>query len=61
MEQIPPADHPCARDYLGLDGLEVTLMAAITGVLQETETLHFTAEKLGLIGSAYLIGRSPER
>ncbi len=39
-----------------LDGLEVTLTAAITGVLQEPETLHFTAAQLGLTGSAYLIG-----
>jgi MFS family permease len=39
-----------------LDGLEVTLTAAITGVLQEPATLHFTAAELGLTGSAYLIG-----
>ncbi len=38
-----------------LDGLEVTLTAAISGVLQEAETLHFTAAELGLTGSAYLI------
>ena len=39
-----------------LDGLEVTLKGAISGVLQETGTLHFTSEQIGLIASFYLIG-----
>ncbi len=39
-----------------LDGLEVTLIGAISGVLQEPETLHFTSAEIGLTGSFYLIG-----
>ncbi len=39
-----------------LDGLEVTLIGAISGVLQDPETLHFTSAEIGLTGSFYLIG-----
>jgi MFS family permease len=39
-----------------LDGLEVTLKGAISGVLQEAGTLHFTSEQIGMIASFYLMG-----
>ncbi len=39
-----------------LDGLEVTIKGAISGVLQEPATLHFTSAEIGLIASFYLIG-----
>src|SRR3954454_2481306 len=39
-----------------IDGLEVTLVGAIGGVLQEPATLHFSSEQIGLLGSAYLAG-----
>jgi MFS family permease len=39
-----------------LDGLEVTIKGAISGVLQESATLHFTSAKIGLIASFYLTG-----
>jgi MFS family permease len=39
-----------------LDGLEVTLFGAISAVLQEPETLHFTPAEIGLLASFYLIG-----
>ncbi|HTY56553.1 MAG TPA: MFS transporter [Candidatus Binataceae bacterium] len=39
-----------------LDGLEVTLMGAISAVLQRPEVMHFTAAEIGFIGSAYLAG-----
>ena len=39
-----------------LDGLEVTLMGAISAVLQRPEVLHFSAAQVGAIGSAYLTG-----
>ncbi len=39
-----------------LDGLEVTIKGAISGVLQEPATLHFTSAKIGLIASFYLTG-----
>jgi MFS family permease len=39
-----------------LDGLEVTLKGAISGVLQEPATLHLTAAEIGLIASFYLTG-----
>ena len=35
-----------------IDGLEVTLVGAITDVLQDPRTLHFSGEQLGLLGSA---------
>jgi MFS family permease len=39
-----------------LDGLEVTLMGAVSGVLAEPGTLHFTSADIGLIASVYLAG-----
>ena len=39
-----------------LDGLEVTLMGAISAVLQRPDVLHFTAAQIGSISSAYLVG-----
>jgi MFS family permease len=39
-----------------LDGLEVTLIGAVSGVLQDAATLHFTSAEIGLIASCYLIG-----
>ncbi len=39
-----------------LDGLEVTLMGAISAVLQRRDVLGFSAAQIGLISSAYLAG-----
>jgi MFS family permease len=39
-----------------LDGLEVTLMGAISVVLQRPDVLHFSATQIGSISSAYLAG-----
>jgi MFS family permease len=39
-----------------LDGLEVTLMGAISAVLQRPDVLHFRAAQIGAISSAYLTG-----
>jgi MFS family permease len=39
-----------------LDGLEVTLMGAISAVLQRRDVLHFTGAQIGAISSAYLAG-----
>src|SRR5690242_20445736 len=39
-----------------LDGLEVTLMGAISAVLQRPDVLHFSAAQIGAISSAYLLG-----
>ncbi len=39
-----------------LDGLEVTLNGAISGVLQESGVMNFSATQIGSIASAYLIG-----
>jgi MFS family permease len=39
-----------------LDGLEVTLMGAISAVLQRPDVMHFSAAQIGFIGSAYLAG-----
>jgi MFS family permease len=39
-----------------LDGLEVTLMGAISAVLQRGDVLGFTAAQIGSISSAYLTG-----
>ena len=39
-----------------IDGLEVTLIGSISGVLHDEATLHFSAGELGQIGSFYLIG-----
>ena len=39
-----------------LDGLEVTFKGAVSGVLQLPETLGFSPEEIGLLGSSYLAG-----
>jgi MFS family permease len=39
-----------------LDGLEVTLMGAISAVLQRADLMHFSATQIGFIGSSYLAG-----
>jgi MFS family permease len=39
-----------------LDGLEVTLVGAVSGVLQEPGTLHFSSAEIGFIASCYLAG-----
>jgi MFS family permease len=39
-----------------LDGLEVTLMGAISAVLQRPDVLHFSASQIGFISSCYLAG-----
>src|SRR3954470_24756599 len=39
-----------------LDGLEVTFKGAVSAVLQLPETMGFSAEQIGLLGSGYLAG-----
>src|SRR5437763_1719568 len=39
-----------------LDGLEVTIIGSIAGVLKEPQTLHFTDVQISSAGTAYLIG-----
>ncbi len=39
-----------------LDGLEVTLMGAVSGVLQLPQTLHLSGQEIGLAGSSYVAG-----
>ncbi len=39
-----------------LDGLEITLMSAVSAVLQRPDVLHFTAAEVGFISSCYLTG-----
>src|SRR3954466_2922351 len=39
-----------------IDGLEVTFVGAITGVLHSKETLGLSESDVGLLGSAYLAG-----
>lgn len=39
-----------------LDGLEVTLVGSVAGVLKESASLHFTSTDIGLATSAYLLG-----
>src|SRR5579875_2576955 len=39
-----------------LDGLEVTIVGAVGGVLTERQTLGFTSAEIGLAGSAYILG-----
>ena len=39
-----------------IDGLEVTLVGAISGVLVRPETLHFSAAQIGLLNTSYLVG-----
>ncbi|QEH37797.1 Inner membrane metabolite transport protein YgcS [Aquisphaera giovannonii] len=39
-----------------IDGLEVTLIGTVSTVLQEPESLHFSGQEIGLLGTAYLAG-----
>lgn len=39
-----------------LDGLEVTVVGAVAGVLGELDTLHLSETEIGLSASAYLLG-----
>ena len=39
-----------------LDGLEVTLNGAVSGVLQDPQVMNFSAPEIGSIASAYLAG-----
>ena len=39
-----------------LDGLEVTLTGAISGVLEDPRTLGFSPAEIGILGSAYVAG-----
>lgn len=39
-----------------LDGLEVTIVGSISGVLQEPQTVHFSTVEISGAGTAYLIG-----
>lgn len=39
-----------------IDGLEVTMMGAVSNVLQEPQSLHFNGSEIGLLGTAYLAG-----
>lgn len=39
-----------------LDGLEVTLSGAVSGVLQDPQVMNFSPAKIGAIASAYLVG-----
>jgi hemerythrin-like metal-binding protein len=39
-----------------IDGLEVTLIGAVSAVLQEPDSLHFSGTEIGLLGTAYLSG-----
>lgn len=39
-----------------LDGLEVTLMGAISAVLERPDVMHFSAAQIGFISSCYLTG-----
>ncbi|MBE0627141.1 MAG: MFS transporter [Burkholderiales bacterium] len=39
-----------------IDGLEVTLKGAVSGVLQDSATLHLSSAEIGALASFYLIG-----
>jgi MFS family permease len=39
-----------------LDGLEVTLTGAISGILEDPGTLHLSSAQIGILGSAYVAG-----
>ena len=39
-----------------IDGLEVTFVGAINGVLRDPGTMRLTESQIGLLGSAYLVG-----
>lgn len=61
LDQLPwTRTHSLIVAALGvtwvLDGLEVTLKGAMSGVLQDPRTLHFTTAEIGLVASCYLAG-----
>jgi MFS family permease len=39
-----------------IDGLEVTLIGAVSTRLQEPDSLHFSGSQIGLLATAYLVG-----
>lgn len=39
-----------------LDGLEITIASAVTGILTQSNTLHLTSTEVGLIATIYLFG-----
>src|SRR3954447_26571384 len=39
-----------------IDGLEVTLVGAVSPVLEKAETLHLSSTQNGLLNAAYLVG-----
>jgi len=39
-----------------IDGLEVTLVGSISGVLRSPDSLHFSPTQIGLLNTAYLVG-----
>jgi MFS family permease len=39
-----------------LDGLEITIASAVTGILAQPDTLHLTSAQVGLIATVYLVG-----
>jgi MFS family permease len=39
-----------------LDGLEVTIVGALSGVLQSEHTLHLSSEQIGTVASCYVAG-----
>jgi hypothetical protein len=39
-----------------LDGLEVTIVGALSGVLQTEHTLHLSSEQIGSVASCYVAG-----
>ena len=39
-----------------LDGLEVTIVGALSGVLQSEHTLHLSIEQIGTVASCYVAG-----
>ena len=57
---------PCARLHLMvvvalgitwvLDGLEVTIVGSLSGVLQNEHTLHLSSEQIGIVASCYVGG-----
>ena len=39
-----------------LDGLEVTIVGSLSGVLQNEHTLHLSSEQIGIVASCYVGG-----
>ena len=56
MERIPLAGRHRLGITWTLDGLEVTLSGAVSGVLQDPEVMNFSPAAIGAIASAYLLG-----